>query len=136
MPKVDRIRVGDVLPERAHTPTILDLFFYNAALWNGHRIHFDERYATEQEGYPGLVVQGPLQGDWLGQCVMEWLGDDGVLLELEYGNRAAGYLGGTFYSGGRITAIDEGSGEVSLELHVRNEAGDVLCPGSARVRLG
>jgi 3-methylfumaryl-CoA hydratase len=28
--------------------------------FNGHRIHYDRRYATETEGYPGLVVQGPL----------------------------------------------------------------------------
>ncbi|GIS02166.1 MAG: hypothetical protein CM15mP103_07170 [Gammaproteobacteria bacterium] len=47
---------------------------YNASLWNGHRIHFDMPYATEVEGYPGLVVAGPLMGDWLHQVVDEWLG--------------------------------------------------------------
>jgi 3-methylfumaryl-CoA hydratase len=36
------------------------LFRYSALTFNGHRIHYDRRYVTEIEGYPGLVVHGPL----------------------------------------------------------------------------
>jgi len=36
------------------------LFRYSALTFNGHRIHYDRKYATEVEGYPGLVVHGPL----------------------------------------------------------------------------
>ena len=36
------------------------LFRYSALTFNGHRIHYDRPYATEVEGYPGLVVHGPL----------------------------------------------------------------------------
>lgn len=36
------------------------LFRYSALTFNGHRIHYDRPYATEVEGYPGLVVQSPL----------------------------------------------------------------------------
>lgn len=36
------------------------LFRYSAATFNGHRIHYDRDYATTVEGYPGLVVHGPL----------------------------------------------------------------------------
>jgi 3-methylfumaryl-CoA hydratase len=36
------------------------LFRYSAATFNGHRIHYDHPYATGVEGYPGLVVHGPL----------------------------------------------------------------------------
>ncbi|MCU1335856.1 MAG: hypothetical protein JWO19_1437, partial [Bryobacterales bacterium] len=43
------IRADDVL-----------LFRYSALTFNAHRIHYDRRYATEVEGYPGLVVHGPL----------------------------------------------------------------------------
>ena len=136
MARIETIRVGDALPETSHSPTIVDLFFYNAAIWNGHRIHFDEKYATEEENYEGLVIQGPLQGDWMSQCLMEWLGEDGALLEFEYSNRQAAYLGETLQVGGKVTSVDGASGEVALELHVRNEAGDVIAPGAARVRIG
>jgi itaconyl-CoA hydratase/mesaconyl-C4 CoA hydratase len=36
------------------------LFRYSAVTFNGHRIHYDWPYVTETEGYPGLVVHGPL----------------------------------------------------------------------------
>jgi 3-methylfumaryl-CoA hydratase len=36
------------------------LFRYSALTFNGHRIHYDHPYATGEEGYPGLVVHGPL----------------------------------------------------------------------------
>ncbi|MFJ2985246.1 MULTISPECIES: MaoC family dehydratase N-terminal domain-containing protein [unclassified Pseudomonas] len=41
-------------------PTATLLFRYSAATFNGHRIHYDWPYVTETEGYPGLVVHGPL----------------------------------------------------------------------------
>ncbi|MDZ4307284.1 FAS1-like dehydratase domain-containing protein [Allopontixanthobacter sp.] len=37
------------------------LFRFSALTMNGHRIHYDRQYAVEEEFYPGLVVQGPLQ---------------------------------------------------------------------------
>lgn len=36
------------------------LFRYSALTFNGHRIHYDRKYVTEVEGYPGLIVHGPL----------------------------------------------------------------------------
>ncbi len=36
------------------------LFRYSAVTFNGHRIHYDHPYVTRVEGYPGLVVHGPL----------------------------------------------------------------------------
>jgi 3-methylfumaryl-CoA hydratase len=36
------------------------LFRYSALTFNGHRIHYDRRYVTAVEGYPGLIVHGPL----------------------------------------------------------------------------
>ncbi|MFG5409779.1 MaoC family dehydratase N-terminal domain-containing protein [Piscinibacter sakaiensis] len=39
---------------------IVLLFRYSALTFNGHRIHYDRPYATGVEGYPGLVVHGPL----------------------------------------------------------------------------
>ncbi len=45
---------------REWLPDELMLFRYSALTFNGHRIHYDRRYVTEVEGYPGLVVHGPL----------------------------------------------------------------------------
>jgi len=43
----------------------VQLFRYSALTFNGHRIHYDRKYATEVEGYPGLVVHGPMMATML-----------------------------------------------------------------------
>ena len=45
---------------RHWVPDDVLLFRYSALTFNGHRIHYDRRYVTEVEGYPGLIVHGPL----------------------------------------------------------------------------
>jgi 3-methylfumaryl-CoA hydratase len=46
--------------EELWTPGAVDLFRFSAATFNSHRIHYDLPYARDVEGYPQLVVQGPL----------------------------------------------------------------------------
>ncbi|MEO1988979.1 MAG: MaoC family dehydratase N-terminal domain-containing protein [Martelella sp.] len=50
------------------------LFRYSALTFNGHRIHYDRRYATEVEHYPGLVFHGPLQATLLLNYAVELKG--------------------------------------------------------------
>jgi len=45
---------------RTVTPDPVLLFKYSALTFNPHRIHYDRPYTTEVEGYPGLLVHGPL----------------------------------------------------------------------------
>ena len=127
--------IGMAIPERQHCCNEVQQMLYNASLWNGHRIHFDMPYATEVEGYPGLVVAGPLMGDWLHQVVDEWLGDAGIITGIEYSNRIAAYVGDTVTAGGTITAYDESTGQVTLQVFVKNERDEILTPGVVTVRL-
>ncbi|MDT4833797.1 Mesaconyl-C(4)-CoA hydratase [compost metagenome] len=63
-PSPPKLTGGEPLPagdwREAVTPTPTLLFRYSAVTFNGHRIHYDWPYVTEAEGYPGLVVHGPL----------------------------------------------------------------------------
>lgn len=129
------IKTGDLLPERQFEPDNVQLFLYNSALWNAHRIHYDYPYATEVEGYPGLVIAGPLLGDWLTQSVIEWLDDDGRLTSIEYSNRMASYIGETLRSGGKVVATVQDTGTVELDMYIKNEADEVITPGVAIVRF-
>lgn len=67
----DTPKAGEGAPPVSIAPTVHDwareirpdpvlLFRYSALTFNGHRIHYDRHYATDTEGYPGLVVHGPL----------------------------------------------------------------------------
>lgn len=51
---------SDLPWRRRVTPDPVLLFRYSALTFNSHRIHYDRPWATEVEGYPGLVVHGPL----------------------------------------------------------------------------
>ena len=63
-PTPPKLSGSDLVPEGQWrepvepSPTLL--FRYSAVTFNGHRIHYDWPYVTETEGYPGLVVHGPL----------------------------------------------------------------------------
>ncbi len=135
MSRFKSIKPGDPLPERQFKLDNVQLFLYNSALWNAHRIHYDYPYATDVEGYPGLVIAGPLLGDWITQCVIEWLGDDGKLTSVEYSNRKASYIGETLRSGGKVVSSEQDSGTVELEMYIKNEADEVITPGTAIVRF-
>jgi 3-methylfumaryl-CoA hydratase len=50
----------DEMFSREVTPDPVLLFRYSALTFNAHRIHYDRTYVTEVEGYPGLIVHGPL----------------------------------------------------------------------------
>jgi hydroxyacyl-ACP dehydratase HTD2-like protein with hotdog domain len=131
--KRPNVRVGEPLPERIHRASNVSLFLYNAAVWNAHRIHYDEMYTTEVEKHPGVVIDGPLQGDWLTQTVLEWLGDDGHMVEFQYSNRLAAYLGEVLTAGGSVSSIE--GNVVTVDVFIRNEAGQVITPGSAVVHF-
>jgi 3-methylfumaryl-CoA hydratase len=51
---------ADAAWSRDIVPDDVLLFRYSALTFNGHRIHYDRRYVTQVEGYPGLIVHGPL----------------------------------------------------------------------------
>lgn len=133
MSKIKKMMPGDALPGRTYCPDNVQNFMYSAAIWNAHRIHFDMPYATETEGYPGIVMSGPMLGDWLTQCVIEWLNDEGRITNFDYSNRKAAFIGESVTSGGRVVSVDHENGSAKVEVFIKNEAGEVIVPGTAVV---
>lgn len=54
------LKVGEPEPEGYFTHPDSQLWFYSAVTHSGHRIHWDRAFCREVEGYPDLVVHGPL----------------------------------------------------------------------------
>jgi len=131
VPDIDTLEPGQLLPVREFHADTVHLFQYNAVLWNSHRIHFDYPYAREAEGSPALVMAGPQLGDWMHQCVTDWLGGKGRLCSMEYSNRRAAFVGDTLRSTGTVQAVDRSSGEVTIAVAIVNQNGEVLAPGTA-----
>ena len=129
------IKVDQSLPERIHKPTNVSLFLYNAAIWNPHRIHYDETYTKKFEGHPKLVIDGPLMGDWMAQCVSNWLNERGKICEFEYRNIQTAYLGDTLTSGGKVLSRVENKKVLMIDLWIRNSDENKVASGSAKINL-
>ncbi len=61
-PRPPRSAPGDATWTKKVVPDPVLLFRFSALTFNGHRIHYDHPYVTGTEGYPGLIVHGPLLG--------------------------------------------------------------------------
>ena len=61
-PREPKPATTDATWTRTIVPDHVLLFRYSALTFNGHRIHYDQPYVTGAEGYPGLIVHGPLLG--------------------------------------------------------------------------
>lgn len=96
------------------------LFRYSALTFNAHRIHYDLPYATDVEGYAGLVVHGPLQATLLLNAAAISIG--AVPTSFEYRGVVPAIAGGMLdvcYAevGGRL-CTRSGSGIVHTTAHV------------------
>lgn len=131
------VAVGEEIPTLTVTVDETQLFFFSAATYNGHRIHYDKEWARTVEGYDDVLVQGPLQAALLSRALGDWMGGRGRLVSFSVQNRATAYPGQRLDFGGHVTGKHVsagGAGLVDLEIAGRRDD-TVLMPGTATVRL-
>jgi acyl dehydratase len=132
----DDIAPGDELPELTVTVDETQMFFFSAATYNGHRIHYDKDWARGAEGYEDVLVQGPLQAALLARAITDWIGGRGRLVNYSVQNRGVAFPGQPLTFGGIVTGkrVDGDRGLVDLDIAGRRES-DILMPGTATVEL-
>ncbi|BBX44969.1 hypothetical protein GCM10009641_24390 [Mycobacterium cookii] len=130
------VQPGDALPTLNVTVDERQLFFFSAATYNGHRIHYDKDWARTKEGYDDVIVQGPLQAALLARAITDWIGGRGKLVHYAVQNRAVAFPGEELSFGGSVTAkrLSDNAGLVDLEIAGRRDD-TVLMPGTATVAL-
>ncbi|MCO5099305.1 MAG: MaoC family dehydratase N-terminal domain-containing protein [Burkholderiaceae bacterium] len=111
---------------RRIVPDPVLLFRYSAVTFNGHRIHYDRSYVTGVEGYPGLVVHGPLIAT--------------LLLDLLHRERADARVARFAFKALRplfdLNAFDvcgRAAGEGSFDLWARDHEGRLAMQASAEL---
>ena len=122
----DDMVAGMSLPLLRKAPNEAAIFFYSAATWNGHRIHYDREYARS-EGHQDMVLQGTLQGNWLIELVQSWLGVRGRVVRLKYRNVRTAYVNQDFTVKGTITKVSgapTAEGRATAEFEVAVEGPD------------
>lgn len=125
------VQVGEEIPVRRFEPSAVDLFMFSASAWLLHRIHYDLPFTTEEDGHPGLLIHGPLQGVYLVQTAETWSGVQARMETISYRHLAPAYLGDSLECGGSVTTVDENG--VELELYARKLDGTVTTTGKARM---
>jgi hydroxyacyl-ACP dehydratase HTD2-like protein with hotdog domain len=136
-PYFEDVGTGDQMPTLDVTVDETQLFFFSAATYNGHRIHYDKHWAQTIEGYDNVLVQGPLQAALLARAIGDWIGGRGRLVSFAVQNRATAYPGELLTFGGQVTGkrlTDAGAGLVDLDIAGRRDD-TVLMPGTATVEL-
>jgi acyl dehydratase len=131
------VRVGDAIPLLEVEVGTAQLFFFSAATYNGHRIHYDRTWAVDVEGYPDVLVHGPLQAALLARAVTDWMGGHGRLVRFAVQNRASAFPGDRLRFSGEVTRtrVEDGQGLVELDIRGEKGAGELLMPGTATVSL-
>ncbi|MCV7429866.1 hotdog family protein [Mycobacterium montefiorense] len=132
----DDIDVGEQIPPLDVTTDETQLFFFSAATYNGHRIHYDKQWARGVEGYDNVLVHGPLQAALLARAIGDWIGGRGRLVSFSVQNRATALPGESLTFGGVVTGkrLSDGAGLVDIEIAGRRDD-TVLMPGTATVEL-
>ena len=130
------VQPGDVLPTLSVTVDETQMFFFSAATYNGHRIHYDKEWARDVEGYDNVLVQGPLQAALLARAITDWVGGRGRLVEYSVQNRAVAFPGEQLSFGGMVTGKRLADNAGLVDLDIAGRRGDtVLMPGTATVAL-
>jgi hydroxyacyl-ACP dehydratase HTD2-like protein with hotdog domain len=130
------VHLGDTLPTLVVTADERQLFFFSAATYNGHRIHYDKDWARTVEGYDDVIVQGPLQAALLARAITDWIGGRGRLVEYSVQNRAVAIAGEELNFGGSVAAKRLADNVGLVDLEIAGRRGDtVLMPGTATVAL-
>ena len=130
------VETGSAITRLTVTVTETQMFFFSAATYNGHRIHYDKDFARDVEGYDNVLVQGPLQAALLSRALTDWIGGGGRVVEFSVQNRAIAYPGQELTFGGVVTGkrLTDSQACVDLDIFCRR-GDDVLMPGTATVAL-
>lgn len=98
---------------RTLTPSEPLLFRYSALTFNSHRIHYDLPYASQEEGYRGLVVHGPLTATLLLDLAAQQFGSN-VLASFAFRGQSPAFAGEALHLVGKaernaltLTALGE-----------------------------
>jgi acyl dehydratase len=136
MPTFAEVAVGDELPSLTKTPRRINLVQYAAGSGDFNPLHYDADF-PQAKALGDNIVHGRMKYAALGECVSNWLGHTGRIVEIGCQYRGMDMQGHQFDVKGRVTAKREDNGRhlVDLEVWTQTADGKVTTPGTATVEL-
>jgi len=132
------IEVGANLPVLEKGPlTTAHLMRWSAAMENWHKIHYDQRFTTEHDKLPGLLINGSLKQQFVVQLLKDWVGRSGWVWKASFQFRAMNVVGERLRVWGRVAGKRPAAdyGLVDVDIGILNDNGVESTPGKAVVAV-
>ncbi len=128
--------VGSEITSLTKQPTTRQLVMWVGASGDYNPIHYDKDFA-QSRGLPGVIVQGQLVFGFLGQMVIDWIGERGALRKLTCSYKGMNYPGEPIICKGRVTRkyVEDGEHHVECRLWAENARGEKTVTGTVVVIL-
>ena len=130
------VHVGADVPTLVKHPTTRQLVMWAGASGDFVEIHYDKDFAMAN-GLPGVIVHGALKAAFLGQLLTDWIGESGVLKDLECRYQGLDFPGVDLTCKGKIInkSIERKENLVVCEVWTENAGGEKTTTGRAVVTL-
>jgi acyl dehydratase len=134
---IEKVHVGDELPERAYPVTATTVVLGALAARDWRPMHHDYKFATERNGTQDIFLNTPNQAAWFERFITDWTGPKGRLGRMKFRMKGSVFPGDTMLLAGTVehTETDDvgcGWATVLVKLTV---AGDLKTDCSARIAL-
>ena len=131
-----QIRIGQPLPEQAHTFTEVDLVAYGAATWDWHRLHYDKAHAQSMQ-LPGVLIDGQAFGAVFAREAMRWAGPTAFIQRMGLKMKSMAFAGDHLVARGHVTAIDERAGLWVVQIDQQLMCGErLVAQAISEIQLG
>jgi len=131
-----QIRIGQPLPEQAHTFTEVDLVAYGAATWDWHRLHYDKAHAQSKQ-LPGVLIDGQAFGAIFAREAMRWAGPTAFIQRMGLKMKSMAFAGDHLVARGHVTAIDERAGLWVVQIDQQLMCGErLVAQAISEIQLG
>ena len=142
------VNIGQEIPALTKIATTQALVKWAGAFGDFNPLHFENDFAINAMGAPGVIAHGTLKRQWLIQMMTDWIGDEGWLKRMntqfksmdqprKMKGLATPQDGDTWYCKGKVTAKSEKGGEhiVECDIWLENSQGVITTSGNATVTL-
>ncbi len=118
--RFEDLAVGDEIPSLSRVVTREDVKRYADASGDQNPLHQNDDFARAV-GFPGIIAHGMYTMGHLARCLTDWLGDPALLRRLNVQFRAPVFMQETIVAGGRVRALEPGTGTALLDVWVTVE---------------
>jgi acyl dehydratase len=134
---IEKVHVGDELPELAYPVTATTVVLGALAARDWRPMHHDYKFATERNGTQDIFLNTPNQAAWFERFITDWTGPKGRLGRMKFRMKGSVFPGDTMVLGATVESVDTddtGCGWVTLLVRLTVD-GDLKTDCTARVAL-